>query len=151
MAIPSYLGAGLAGSILPFVDFSPKATVATLVAGYATGCVIGWNMVRDRDYPGSNATYTILGTIGGALVGGAIGIAIEDSRYLSLLLDLGGIAGYAIMVTSNEAETRAKPRSAFLDKVDMDLHVHPEGIAQAAGLAPLLPFVTPAVTASMRW
>jgi hypothetical protein len=155
MAVPSYLGAGLAASILPFVDFSPKATVATLVAGYATGCVIGWNLVRDRDYPGSNATYTILGTIGGALVGGAIGIAAEDGRYLPLLMNLGGIAGFAIMARSNEAETRAKPRSAFLDKVDMDIRVHPEGIAQAAGLtprlSPLLPFVTPAVTASMRW
>jgi hypothetical protein len=70
-------------------------------------------------------------------------------------MNLGGIAGFAIMARSNEAETRAKPRSAFLDKVDMDIRVHPEGIAQAAGLtprlSPLLPFVTPAVTASMRW
>ena len=155
MAIPSYLGAGLASALLPFVDFNPKTTVATLVAGYATGCVIGWHIVRDRDYPQSNATYTILGTIGGALVGGALGVAINDSRYLPLLLDLGGIAGYTVMATSDKASTRARPTGGFLEKINMDVRVHPEGIAQAAGLTPRIPshfsFVPPVVSASVRW
>jgi hypothetical protein len=32
--------------------------VATLVAA-VQDCVIGWHIVRDHDYPQSNATYTI--------------------------------------------------------------------------------------------
>ncbi|MFM7774437.1 MAG: hypothetical protein ACKO9V_06285, partial [Candidatus Kapaibacterium sp.] len=115
----------------------------------------GWYLVRDRDYPQSNATYTILATIGGALVGGAIGIAIDDTDYLPLLLDLGGMAGFAIMASSNEAATRARTSSTgtqgFLDGIDADVHVHPAGLLPATGYASRNLFVPPLVSASVRW
>ena len=151
MAVPSYLGAGFAASLLPFMDLGPKETVGALVAGYSAGCLAGWYVVKDRDYPLSNATYTVLGTLGGALVGGAIGIAIDNPKYLALMMDLGGIAGYAIMASSDEAATRARPSRSFLDDVKADIDLHPVGILQAAGRTTSTSFVQPFMTASLRW
>jgi hypothetical protein len=50
---------------------------------------------------------------------------------------------HTFMATSDQAATRARPTSGFLEEIDVDVRVHPEGIAQAAGLTRAFPPIFP--------
>lgn len=139
MIIPAWIGATLPISIAaatrtPLGD--GRILIATSIGTYILGEYIGWNAVKDKDFSESNGNVTLLGTIGGALIGTVVGAIYSASYYtyndngtsIPLFATLGAAGGYFFMLNaySNDAANEAKTHS-FLE-----WNISPIGLAMTA-------------------
>lgn len=118
------VGAQLAGSILGAIDAESSQTIsATLTVGGLVGLASGYGIMRDRDFTTSDANIALLGTYGGALLGGGIAAAADAKiETTSVLLGVGTAVGFAAGVWRSAGDARA---AAQTSDVRFDVDVEP--------------------------
>jgi hypothetical protein len=118
------VGAQLAGSVLGAADVeSSRAASGALTAGGLAGMATGYAIMRNRDFSTADANIALLGTYGGALLGGGIAAAADASiESSSFLLGLGTAAGFAAGVWRSAGEAR---EAAETSSVRFDIDVEP--------------------------
>jgi hypothetical protein len=117
----AFSGLTLASWLTDDLDDADRLLAGSMLAGMATGLLIGDRLVRDRDFSAVQGLLVDLGTWTGAL--GALGATYvllpeggrrEGETYLTATA-LGGIAGYALTRRALERSARTGARRGGLD------------------------------------
>lgn len=100
---------------------SGKMYVSAGLVGLGLGSIIGYRIVRDKNFTESDGNIITLGGVAGALTGaGLVFLAkIQDSRayYTGLLIgDIAGSLATASIIEAGKSDTHSR------------LHIHPEGL-----------------------
>lgn len=122
-----------------------RVASGVMLAGTVLGMWAGDRLVLGKDFRGSQATIATLATVGGALLGMGIGLAVQEPRVgyaASWICAAGGFA-YAYTVYADEA-------SALHLHGDLRLNINGAGVAMAA-LKTNLPLTMPVASLSYRF
>lgn len=77
-----------------------KPAIGIIMLSTAAGQVYAHYLLKDYDFTENHATYTSLGTVGGLLIGAAIGVLTEDAKVTMVMSNIGALAGFAIVFSS---------------------------------------------------
>jgi len=152
---------GFFGAALPLSIFAltannkldGKLVVGTTIFSSLAGLVIGDILTRKVDFSESQGTYLSLGTLGGALIGGGIGLLISSGdqngdtyRAIPLLALAGGTAGFSILYNYFYDNARVgKTTNNF------DIQINPAGLASGLFNKTPLPVPIPVVNLSYKF
>ncbi len=139
---------GFLGAALPWVvigTIQPDDLSATLASSISIATTIGglWlgdQLVRGKDYRGTDGTISVLSLIGGGLIGLGTAIAIDDSDLSPALVYAGALGGFGISLAM------AKPKRETKSTSGIEINVNPMGPLMlqrdAYGITRPAPFVT---------
>lgn len=116
-----------------------------MLAGTALGVIAGDRLVVGKDFQGSQAKITTLATIGGALLGYGIGLAIQNHQVSVASAWIGAAGGFAFAYVSYSSDAEA-----FHLHGDLRVNLNPASLALAAtNLTPTLS--VPFASMTYRW
>ncbi len=153
MSIAPWLGLALGGATLTYIEPKDYQLAALgLTACYGFGAYAGWELVKGHSFQSKHGTYVGLGTLGGALVGAGLGLAINTNDFRATFMGaaLGATAGYLTMVSSNAAEAKDKANRSALE-FDMQPSFLPQRFYTQGPGTGVTTKVVPSLSAQIRF
>lgn len=148
LAVSAALGATLPLATLVAIQpesINVRLVSGLMIAGTALGMVAGDRLVVGKDFLSSQATVTTLATVGGALVGYGIGLAMQNQQVSVASAWIGAAGGFAISYASY-----ADDAEAYHLHGDLRLQLNPASLALAAtNLTPTMS--VPFASMTYRW
>jgi len=127
-------GTNLAGSLLSVTD-SDLATRALLVSGAATASgLLGRQLVRGRNFTGTQSGLVALGSVGGSLLGLALTSEAGSKDVVAVTQAMGSAVGFGVTYGVLEGEARGQP-SPGRAALDVRVRVTP-AVARGPGNPP---------------
>ncbi len=113
------LGAYTGASISDLTEINSSQALTVVVATSAIGQLIGHSISDDYDFTDSHSNYALLGTIGGGLIGGGLGLMTDSEKGFMALSSLGAIAGFSTVFFALSDEAKSIDIS---DKLDFEFN-----------------------------
>lgn len=122
--ITGFLGAALPWVVIATIqpdDLSVTLASSISVASTIGGLWLGDQLVRGKDYRGTDGTISVLSMVGGGLIGLGAAIAVDDPDLSPALTYAGALGGFAVSLAM------AKPRSETKSTSALEINVNPMG------------------------